>query len=534
MLAARGVRRFYTVPGESFLEVLDSVERHPGLHLVSCRHESGAAFMAEAEGKLLGRPAVAMATRAVGAANLAVGVETAWEDSAPLIALCGQVETGSLGRRAFQEVDLPAFFGPISVHAETLLRADRAAEVAARAHWAATTGRPGPAVVALPSDVLGEPCPWDAPQLVPGRMATLHPDGATLDAVAGMLAGANAPVAVLGSGAQQARDAVTSLVERFGLGVYTSFRRQDAFPNSHPQYLGHLTLTTSPEITTALARADVVLALGTRLGDPTTQGYRLPSPAAQVVHVDVEPRTLRAPVSLAWSIACDVAGFASAMIARGGDPVQRDWSDAHGRYLRMATPAGGGDGPGVHPGDVLAAMRRRLPADVVLANDAGNFAVFCHRYWSFDHPATQVAPVSGVMGYGVPAAIGASLAQPGRPVVALAGDGGFLMTGQELETAVRLGAPIQVVVFQNGLYGTIAMHQARRFGRVAGAGIGEADLAGFARSLGAEAVTVTSADQLDDAFALASRFDHPRVIAVRTDPDVLTPTVSMSGLMGSA
>ncbi|HET9653736.1 MAG TPA: thiamine pyrophosphate-dependent enzyme [Kineosporiaceae bacterium] len=546
-LAARGVRRFYTVPGESFLEVLDAVEQDPRLQLVSCRHESGAAFMAEAEGKLTGRPAVAMGTRAVGAANLAIGVETAWEDCTPLIALCGQVETGSLGRRAFQEVDLPAFLGQVSVHAETLLRADRAAEAAARAHWAATSGRPGPAVLALPADVLAEPCPPDAPLLVPGRRARTRPDDACLDDVAALLASAARPVAVLGLGAQQARADVIALVERFGLGVYTAFRRQDAFPNSHPQYLGHLSLGTPPELVAALAGADLVLALGARLDDTTTQGFRLPGPTSRVIHVDLDPRALRAPVTLAWSISADVAGFAQALLDRvqavaATTVAVRDWSAEHTTYLRLSTPpegAGGGNGSagtgpaaGLHPGQVLGAMRRRLPADVVLTNDAGNFSVFCHRYWRFEHPRTQLGPISGAMGYGVPAAVGAGLAEPGRPVVALAGDGGFLMTGQELETAVRQGVPVLVVVFQNGLYGTIAMHQAREFGRTAAVDIGPVDLAGYARSLGAQAVTLDAPQELDDAFAEASRFDQPRVIVVRTDPDVLTPAATLSGLLG--
>jgi acetolactate synthase-1/2/3 large subunit len=545
-LADRGVRRFYTVPGESFLEVLDAVEQDPGLQLISCRHESGAAFMAEAEGKLTGRPAVALGTRAVGAANLAIGVETAWEDCTPLIVLCGQAESGSLGRRAFQEVDLASFFGQISVHAETLVRADRAAEVAARAHWAATSGRPGPAVVALPGDILGEPCPPDAPQLRPGRVAVTAPDAACLADVARLLADAQRPVAVLGLGAQRLGDGperreLVALVERLGLGVYTAFRRQDAFPNSHPQYLGHLTLGTSPELVGPLAEADVVLALGARLDDTTTQGFRLPGPQARVIHVDADPRAMRAPVNLAWSITADVGGFVRALLDHGGaegfPPEAASsgsaWSAAHEAYLRQSTPPDDAPCGRILPGQVLAAMARHLPGDAVIANDAGNFSVFCHRYWRFDHPRTQLGPVSGAMGYGVPAAIGAAVAEPGRPVVALAGDGGFLMTGQELETAARLGVPVLTVVFQNGLYGTIAMHQARGFGRTAGIDIGPVDLAGYARALGVEASTVDDPAGLDEAFAAASAFDRPRVIVVRTDPDLLTPTATMSGLLAA-
>src|SRR6266540_1962387 len=542
VLAARGVRRFYTVPGESFLEIIDAVARRPGLRLVSCRHESGAAFMAEAEGKLTGTPAVAMATRAVGASNLAIGVHTARQDSTPMLVFLGQVETGLLGREAFQEVDLPAFYRELTVHAETLHRADRAAEVAARAYRLATTGRPGPALVAFPADVLAGDCADPGPP--PGQVAAVRPDDAARDAIAAVLATARSPVAVLGAGARTARDAVVALAERYRLGVFTAFRRQDAFPNSHPNYLGHPTLAAPAEIVRPLAEADVVLVLGCRLSEITTQGYALPAPGARVVQVDIDPASLGATAAVEWAVPAPVGPFAAALLEAAARPAGRDrpaerdwsagrdWSAEHATYLRLSTPDVSYAGGGVHPAQVVAAMARHLPADAVLANDAGNFSIFCHRYWRFDHPATQLGPTSGAMGYGVPAAIGAALAAPGRPVVALCGDGGFLMTGQEMETAVRCGAPVLAVVFANGLYGTIAMHQARELGRPAGVDIGPVDLAGYARALGADAVTVDAPDQLDDAFAAAAAFDRPRVVVVRTDPDVLSPTATLSGLLG--
>jgi acetolactate synthase-1/2/3 large subunit len=529
VLAARGVRRFYTVPGESFLEIIDAVARRPGLRLVSCRHESGAAFMAEAEGKLTGVPAVAMATRAVGAANLAIGVHTARQDSTPMLAFLGQVETHRLGREAFQEVDLPAFYGELTVHAETLHRADRAAEVAARAYRLATTGRPGPAMVAFPADVLAGDCPDPVPPA--GRVAAVRPDDAARDAIAALLAGARRPVAILGAGARDARDGVVALAERYGLGVYTAFRRQDAFPNSHPNYLGHLALGVPPDLLRPLAEADVVLVLGCRLSEITTQGYTLPAAGARVVQVDVDPSAPGATVPVEWAVPGPVGPFAAALLC--GDTSPRDWSGEHAAYLAASTPPSGHAGPGVHPAEVVAAMARHLPADAVLANDAGNFSIFCHRYWRFEHGASQLGPTSGAMGYGVPAAIGAALAAPERRVVALCGDGGFLMTGQELETAVRCGAPVLAVVFANGLYGTIAMHQARELGRPAGVEIGPVDLAGYARALGADALTVTAPGDLDDAFAAAAAFDRPHVVVVRTDPDVLSPTATLSGLLAT-
>jgi acetolactate synthase-1/2/3 large subunit len=573
LLAAAGVRHFFTVPGESFLELLDEVHRRPELVLVSCRHESGAAFMAEAVGKLTGRPAVVMATRAVGAANAAIGVHTARQDSTPMIVLLGQVETDRLGREAFQEVDLPRFYAELTVHAETVHRSDRAAEAVARAYRAATAGRPGPAMVAFPADVLAGPCellparaaqeaagagstgpdlagsgsarpgsdlagwgsagsgvPWLGGPIVP---AAVGPDAATARAVAMLLCAATRPVMIAGRGAQLEPDAARRLAEHFGLGVYAAFRRQDAFPNNHPQYLGHLGIGAPPELLEPLQAADLVLALGCRLSEVTTQGYRLPLPAARLIQVDPAPSAVAAA-----TIACTAGAFTAAMLAAGGDPVCRDWSTAHDNWLRLsaapsptaaapvATSAGsagpgpaprpvtGGGASPVHPAEVIAAMRRRLPADAIMVNDAGDFAIYCHRHWPFDHPHTQLGPTSGAMGYAVPAAIGAQLAAPSRPVVALAGDGGFLMTGQELETAARHGLPILVVVFQNGRYGTIARHQSRRTGRPVAVDIGNADLAGFARALGAHATTVDRAADLDDA--LGGPFDRLRVVVVHT------------------
>ena len=529
-LAERGVRRFYTVPGESFLEIIDAVHRHPDLRLISCRHESGAAFMAEADGKISGVPAVAMGTRAVGAANLSIGVHTARQDSTPMLVLLGQVETPHLGKEAFQEVDLPTFYGEITVHAETVQHGSRAGQAVARAYRRATTARPGPAMLAFPADVLPEEC---APAAWGDRDDTdVRPDDAALDEIDALLRGARRPVVIAGRDVQLDREPVVALAERYGLGVYTAFRRLDAFPNSHPQYLGHLALGTPADLLEPLRDADGVLVLGARLDEPTTQTYTLPTETQTVVQVHPDPDVLGAVVPVRHGVPTRVAPFAAARLARGGDPVPRDWSAAHDAYLRFSDPEQVAyDGPAVHPTQVIAAMRRNLPAETVFTNDAGNFAIFGHRYWRFEHPYTQVAPTNGAMGYAVPAAVGARLAAPDRPVVALAGDGGFMMSGQELETAVRAGAPVLVVVFQNGLYGTIAMHQARENGRPAAVDIGDVDVAGYARALGADAIEVTDPGDLDAAFAAAAAFDRPRVVVVRTDRDVLSPSATLSGLL---
>ncbi len=515
-LAERGVRRCYCVPGESFLELIQAAECHPDMELVSARHESGAAFMAEAEATLTGTPAVVMATRAVGASNAAIGVYTACADRTPMVVLLGQVENASLGREAFQEIDLPAFYGQVTARAETVRSAAQAAEAIARAYAAATGPRPGPAALAFPVDVLAGECPQAA---TVGRAAPLRPTPAAASAVDEALRGAEAPVVIAGRGAQRDHAPLVRLAERYGLGVYTAFRRQDAFPNSHPHYLGHLTLGADPAILEPLRRADLVVAAGTRLDEVTTQSYRLPGPRARVIAVDPGDDVPGADPA----IRAGVPEFVAGVLACTGPAVPRDLSGAHQTYLQHSTPLEAASStPGtVHPAQVVAAMRRALAGDAVLVNDAGNFSIFCHRYWRFEHPASQLSPASGAMGYAVPAAVGAALAAPERRVVALAGDGGFLMTGHELETAARCRLPITVLVFVNRCYGTIAAHQLRRGLPTSGVHIGPVDIAGYARALGAEGLDVREAADLDAA--LAAPAAGPTVLAMHTDPDVLSP-----------
>ncbi|MFW6639812.1 thiamine pyrophosphate-dependent enzyme [Nocardiopsis algeriensis] len=536
VLAAAGIRRCYTVPGESFLELTDAVDRHPGMRLVSTRHEGGAGFMAEAEAKLTGVPAVAAATRGPGAANLAVAVHTAHQDSTPMVVFLGQAETDRLGREAFQEVDLTAFYAPITKWSTTVHRADRLAETTARAVRVATAGRPGPVAVAVPGDLFGQRV--GRRKAFPPAAPPRPPLGTEVrDRLASWLVRAVRPVIIAGGGVRGAEEDLVRVAERFGTGVYAAWRRQDVFPNDHPLHLGHLGLGSPPETLAALEGADAVLVVGCRLSETTTQGYRLPDPArARVAQIDIDPGQVGAVTDL-WLGAVADAGTALRELA--GAPVRapfRDWSAARRLWVEStAVPeeVAGHSGPGLHPWAVVAAMREVLPRDTVVTNDAGNFASFLHRGWWFRRPRTQLAPTSGAMGYAVPAAVGAKLARPDRTVVAVAGDGGALMTGQELETAVREGAPVTVVVFQNGLYGTIAMHQARELGRLAGTRIsGPLDLAGYARSLGARGATVHTREELADALAQAVAADLPTLVDVRTDPEVISPSSSLSGLLG--
>jgi acetolactate synthase I/II/III large subunit len=529
VLARAGVRRFYTVPGESFLEVLDAVEQHPQLSLVSTRHESGAAFMAEADAKLTGIPAVAMATRGVGASNLAIGVHTARQDSTPMVVLLGQVETAFLGREAFQEVDLAAFYAPITKWAATVHRADRVAEFVERGLRVATSGRPGPVMLALPADLLGEGILAQDERAGAARPGRPLPSAEEVMEIARRLSEAQRPVVIAGEGARDARDELVALAEAFNVGVYAAFRRQDVFPNEHPLYLGHLTLATPPDTLKALEEADVVLVVGCRLDEVTTQTYKLPRRDQAVIQVDVDPGEIGAAIPVEHGFVADPRAALTSLVAQSpSSKPARDWSTAHRAYLDSSSIPASRTADGIDPTQVIVSFREVLPEDVLFTNDAGNFSGFLHRYWRYNHPKTQLAPANGAMGYGVPAAVAAKLAAPDRCIVAVAGDGGFLMSGQEIETAVRYGAPILVVVFRNGMHGTIAMHQAQEMGRTAGVEIADVDLAGYARSLGAEGYTVRDPEDLVPTLEEALASDTVALVDVVTDADLITPTSRLS------
>ncbi len=518
LLASAGARRFYTVPGESFLEVLDEVEHDERLSLVSVRHESGASFMAEAEARLTGVPAVAMASRGPGATNLSIGVQTASYDATPLVVLLGQVESTRLGQSAFQEIDLVAFYTPITKWAAQARTAEEIPELVERALDIATEGRPGPVAIAVPADLWGVEIAARPPKA--RRTPAVTADSGLVDEVAEALAKADRPVAVLGGGAALARTDAVAFAERFGVGVYTAFRRQDMFPSDHPNFLGHLGLGTAEETLTALSEADLVVLLGARLDQITSQGYRFPVPGCRVLQVGTD-------AARAGGLVPDEVGpVLRALATRTGRT--RDWSREHEALTRAVTPPSGEGG--LHPADVIVALQQALPDDVIVTNDAGNFAGFLHRYWRFRDGNVQLGSANGAMGYGVPSAVAAKLVHPDRAVVAFVGDGGVLMTGQEIETAARHGAGILVVVFQNGLYGTIAMHQASRFGRTAGATIDQVDLAQWARGLGATAYDVHDLQDLALALASARDADGPVLVAVHADADVISPTTRLSTL----
>lgn len=551
MLVTAGVRRAYTVPGESFLGLLDALESEPDLAVVSARHEGGASFMAEADAKLCGAPALVLGSRGPGAANLSIGVHTAYQDQTPMLVILGQVESAVRGREGFQEVDLAAFLAPV---AKWTAEAHTSADVPtllAEALAQATSGRKGPAVVSVPADFWS--APYDAP--VPASVVGAEVGGASAEQgakeVARLLDEAGRPVIVAGGGAREARAELVAAAEHVGAAVYTAFRRQDAFPEDHPQYAGHLGLGVPADVLRALEDADLVIVLGTRLDEVTTQGFRYPRPHQPLVLAGhglkaVAPETRTAQTV---HLDTDVAPLLAALRTAAA-PRTRDWSAAHAALRRFSTPpasygmpgteaadarvrpdTGANAGRGVHPTDVVTTLRRLAPADAVVTNDAGNFAGFVHRYWCFTAPRTQLAPANGAMGYAVPAAVAAKMARPERTVIAMVGDGGALMTGQEVETAVRHGAPIVVIVFQNGLYGTIAMHQATAHGRLSAVEIGPLDLAAWARGLGAQGYTVDRPEELEPALSRALACGRPCVVDVHTDPDVITADARLADLL---
>lgn len=527
-LRRAGLRYAYTVPGESFLGLLDALEQHPDITLVSTRHESGAAFMADATGRVTGVPALALASRGPGASNLAIGVHTAMQDATPMVVLLGQVGTDVRGREAFQEVDLAAMFTPLAKWAAEATTAEEVLPLLDTALHEATTGRPGPAVLVLPSDLV------DA-DVVPAEVRPADPEvvasASELADLARRLDHAERPVVVVGRGMTAANPVLPEVAERFGVGVYVAFRSQDRFPVEHPHFLGHLGLAVPDTVLHDARRADLVLAVGMRWDEVTSQAYTLPVPGpAQVSLGRFDPGE-----GADW-LPGDADVLLRELLAHAPDrPPPRDWTSGHTAATDFARPPQDGDqeqpAMPLHPARVVEALHRVVPPDAVVTSDAGNFAAFLHRYWRFGPGVAQLAPANGAMGFAVPAAVACALIDRDRPALAVVGDGGALMTGQELEVATRLGLDLVVVVFQNTLYGTIAMHQARDVGRTAAVSIADVDFAAWGRGLGAHACTVSTAAELAQALATAFAQRGPALVAVRTDPDVISPAARLGELV---
>jgi acetolactate synthase-1/2/3 large subunit len=527
-LAVQGVQTAFCVPGESYLDVLDALYDSK-IRLISCRHESGAGFMAEAVGKLTGRPGIALVTRGPGATNASIAVHVARQDSTPLIVFVGQVPRPFRDREAFQDVDVRAAFTPLAKWAAEIDAAERIPEYVARAFAVATSGRPGPVVLGLPEDVLTETTA--APALEANEAIACEPSADALERAGEALSGAERPLFILGGSTWDDAScaAMSELAGRLGVPVCVSFRRQDLFPNDHPSYAGDLSLGADAELLARVREADVIIAVGTRLSEATTGGYTriaAPRPAQRLVHAypsaEELGRVYRPDVPVLASSNRFVAGLQRLQLeSRAGWPA---WAARCRAGYEQSSTTTREIATGVDPAQVVLAMRRALPSGAIVANGAGNFSTWLHRYFRYARPRTQLAPTAGAMGYGVPAAIGAKAALPDRTVVAVTGDGDFLMTGQELATAVQHELPVVVVLLNNGKYGTIRAHQERAYpGRTIGTELRNPDFTLLAQAYGCASARVTRTEDFAPAFtdALAARV--PTLIELVVDPDLANP-----------
>jgi acetolactate synthase-1/2/3 large subunit len=543
-LRAVGVRYAFTVPGESFLGLLEGLDA-AGIRVVATRHEGGAAFMAEAHGQLTGRPAAAVGTRAVGAANLAIGIHTARQDSTPMFALVGQVERELLGREAFQEADQAATFGGLAAYAAEPRNASDIPKVVGDAIRAALVGRPGPVLLSLPEDLLDEVLP-EGTELDTVRPAPPRPEPDDVRAVLQFVATARRPVIFAGAGVLRARTStdLLKLSELLDVPVIAGWRRGDVISNDHPLYLGMAGYGAPRVVRDRLESADALLVLGSRLSEISSYGYAIPAAGQRWTQVDIEPLAARPGLEPpVISLRADARAFLRAAVARLESAVidaagvdARRAANAEDRAAWEAATAvddTAWEGPGVHPGHTIATLRRLLPDDAIVATDAGNFGLWIARHFRFRKPGTFLGPTSGAMGYGLPAAIAAALVHRDRAVVALAGDGGFAMTMAELETAVREKAKVVAIVFDNERYGTIRMHQERRGGGDTDASaiatdLGPVDFTAIARAVGARGTRVETDAAFEPALRQALAADRPTVLQLVLDRRWVSPDLTPS------
>lgn len=514
----------FCLPGESYLEVLEALRlAKDRFRLINTRHESGASFAACAYGRLTGKPGIAFVTRGPGATNASIGVHTARQDSAPMVLFVGQVPVSELGREAFQEIDYRRMFGDLAKAVFEPTTASAVAADTAAALALAAEGRPGPVIVSLPEDVTeGEAGAVAIPSSNPWR--AVMPGAVALDRAAAALKAAKAPLIIAGEqvGFEQASDALVQLAERLGAGVVVAFRRQGTMPTDHDAYLGHVGLALPPYQQALFKEVDVVLALGSRLDGATTLDFSLFRPDQTVIQVFPDAEVVaRSGASI--DLVGDVRPTVDALLSRLEGPpsnARLAWRAAHrGQAVAYLTPNPGDALGRVDMTAVMRVLGERLPADATITNDAGNFSTWVHRYLPFRHATSQAAPTCGAMGFSVAGAVGAAVARPGKTVVSMVGDGGFLMTGQELITAIEHDLPIKVIVYDNAAYGTIAMHQQRRFGPGHHHAIHmkSPDFAGAARAWGAFAATVEETAAFAPALEAALAHKGPALIHLKTD-----------------
>ncbi len=539
-LKIHGAERIFCVPGESYLAALDALH-DAGIPVTVCRQEGGAAMMAEAVGKLTGRPGICFVTRGPGATNAMPGIHIARQDSTPMILFVGQIARDMREREAFQELDYRAVFGSVAKWATEIDDAARIPELVSRAFHVATAGRPGPVVVALPEDMLTEVAEVaDAQGFVP---VETHPSLAQMAALQKRLWAAKRPMAILG-GSRWSEAAVRRIMrfaEILSLPVACSFRRQMLFPADHPSYAGDLGLGANPALLARVREADLLLLIGGRLSEVPSQGYTLlgiPTPDTDLVHVHPDPEELGRVYRASLAINAAPTAFAAAL-ETVQPPRDIPWAPGtqalHASYETWSDPARITIPGAFQMGAVMAHLREVLPADTIVCNGAGNFATWFHRFWPYGGFGTQAAPTSGSMGYGVPAGVAAKGLDPERTVVVISGDGDFLMNGQEFATAVQEGWPILVILLDNGMYGTIRMHQEREYpGRVSGTALVNPDFAAYARAFGGHGERVERTQEFAPALARARASGKPAILHCLIDPQAITPTTTLDAIRAKA
>jgi acetolactate synthase-1/2/3 large subunit len=535
-LKIQGTDAVFCVPGESFLAVLDALyDTRDQIRLIVCRQEGGASYMADAYGKLTGRPGVCFVTRGPGASNACVGVHTAYQDSTPMILFVGQVARSDYERQAFQEVDLRRMYGQLAKWVAQVEDPSRIPEFVARAFALATSGRPGPVVLSLPEDTLREETMAADAGLY--QIVQAHPGASELRHMREMLAHSKRPIMILGgtTWTSQAVADIMAFAESNRLATATTFRRQDRFDNLHSCYAGDLGISPNPKLAAQVKAADLVLAVGTRLGEAATDGYKhlsVPRPEQKLVHAYMGAEELGRVYQADLPINAGMPEFAAAARALG--PVDSsEWATAteaaHWEYLDYNKPVAN---PGaLQFAEIITTLREQLPPETIVCNGAGNYSGWVHRFWRFRRYGTQLAPTSGSMGYGVPAAVAATIVYPDRPVLSFSGDGCFLMNGQEIATAMHYGLKPIFFVINNGMYGTIRMHQEREYpARVSGTMLTNPDFAALGRAYGLHSQTVERTEDFGDAFVRARNAGRAALIELRLDPEAISTRISLSEL----
>ena len=538
-LMAHGADRVFCVPGESHLEVLDALHDVSGdIGVVTCRHERGAANMAEAHAKLTGRPGICLVTRGPGACNASIGVHTAFQDSTPMILLIGQVSRPHLGREAFQEVDYRQMFAPLAKWVDQIEEPGQASDLMARAFQTALSGRPGPVVLSLPEDMLGETS--EAEPEPPRQVLRAAPAPEDMEKLRGLLAEAQRPVMMIGGGGWDdgARAGIAAFAGAGGLPTCCSFRRHDLLDNACANFVGEVGVIPNPSLIARINESDLLMVVGARLGELTTQGYTLieaPEPIQKLVHVHADARELGRVFRPALAIHSGMAQFTDAAAEMVVDGSRwRHWAEDARRDFEDDTVPGSYDGD-LDMGRVMGLLNERLGKDAIVSVDGGNFNTWPQRFLDYGGGRRLLGPTSGAMGYAVPAAVAAGITEPDRMAVAFVGDGAFGMTGQEIATAVLYGARPLVLVGNNRMYGTIRMHQERHHaGRVVGTDLGELDFSGLARAYGAHGETVDKTDEFAPALERAMASGKAAVIELRVDPDLINTRTTLTAIRRAA